>query len=68
LFGRFHLATSGAGHVFTPNPWKEFQHCCFAQQIQSFQPSCMIETVVMLAIGLSMAGVVLGVLTTDESV
>jgi len=28
----------------------------------------MIETVVLLAIGLSMAGVVLGNLTTDESV
>ncbi|MDC3011726.1 hypothetical protein OAZ24_05800 [Synechococcus sp. AH-736-G21] len=39
-----------------------------APQAEHLQQSRMIEAVVMLAIGLSMAGVVLGNLNSDESV
>ena len=51
-----------------PGDGEILQRSGSCQEAQHLQQISMIETVVMLAIGLSMAGVVLGNLSIDKSV
>jgi hypothetical protein len=67
LFSCVHLAAPGSPCFFGASDGEGSRNCCLAQENQHVQHSRMIETVVMLVIGLSMAGVVLGTLGTDES-
>ena len=68
LLCSIHLAAPSSIGFFWPGDGEALHNSGSAQEAQHFHQSRMIETVVMLAIGLSMAGVVLGALTTDESV
>ena len=68
LFSSIHLAAPVAIRFL----WTGDGYCIrcggSAQDAEHLHQSRMIEAVVMLAIGLSMAGVVLGNLNNDESV
>ena len=68
LLSSIHLAAPGAICFLWPGDGEAI--CCggSAQDAERLHKSRMIEAVVMLAIGLSMAGVVLGNLNNDESV
>ena len=68
LLSSIHLAAPGAIRFLWPGD--DETYCCggSAQDAEHLHQSRMIEAVVMLAIGLSMAGVVLGNLNNDESV
>ena len=68
LLSSIHLAAPSAIRFFWPGDGEAVYRGGFAQETEHLQQSCMIEAVVMLAIGLSMAGVVLGNLNNDESV
>ena len=68
LLSSIHLAAPGAIRFFWPGNGKAFRCGGSAQYAEHLHQSRMIEAVVMLAIGLSMAGVVLGNLNNDESV
>ena len=68
LFSSLHLAAPGPIRFFGASSGEALQPCCSAQQTEHLSRRCMIETVVMLAIGLSMAGVVFGNLSADKSV
>ena len=67
LLSCVHLAAPGSISIFGASDGEASRNCCLAQENQHVQHSRMIETVVMLVIGLSMAGVVLGTLGADES-
>ena len=67
LLSCVHLAAPGSTRFFGTSDGEGSRNCWLAQENQHVQHSRMIETVVMLVIGLSMAGVVLGTLGTDES-
>ena len=67
LFSCVNLAAPGSPCFFGARDGEVSRNCWLAQEIQHVRHSRMIETVVMLVIGLSMAGVVLGTLGTDES-
>ena len=68
LLSSIHLAAPGASRFL----WTGDGFCIRcggpAQDAEHLHQNRMIEAVVMLAIGLSMAGVVLGNLNNDESV
>ena len=68
LLSGVHLAAPGSSVFSSSSRGEAINSRRCSQQDQQIKRSCMIETVVVLALGLSMAGVVLGVLTTDESV
>ena len=68
LLSSIHLAAPGASRFFWPDDGYGIRCCGSAQDAEHLHQSRMIEAVVMLAIGLSMAGVVLGNLNSDESV
>ena len=68
LFSSIHLAAPGAIRFLWPGDVKPYRCGGSAQDAEHLHQNRMIEAVVMLAIGLSMAGVVLGNLNNDESV
>ena len=68
LLSSIHLAAPGAIRFFWPGKSEGLHRGSSAQDAEHLQQIRMIEAVVMLAIGLSMAGVVLGNLNNDESV
>ena len=68
LFSSIHLAAPGAIRFLWPGDGEGLHRGASAQDAEHLHQSRMIEAVVMLAIGLSMAGVVLGNLNDDESV
>ena len=68
LLSSIHLAAPGAIRFLWPGEGESFRGGASAQNAEHLHQSRMIEAVVMLAIGLSMASVVLGNLNNDESV
>ena len=68
LLSSIHLAAPGAIRFLWPGDGYGIRCGGSAQDAEHLHQSRMIEAVVMLAIGLSMAGVVLGNLNNDESV
>ena len=68
LFSSIHLAAPGAIRFLWPGDGYCIRCGGSAQDAEHLHQNRMIEAVVMLAIGLSMAGVVLGNLNSDESV
>ena len=68
LLSSIHLAAPGAIRFFRSVDSEGLYRGGSAQDAEHLHQSRMIEAVVMLAIGLSMAGVVLGNLNNDESV
>ena len=68
LLSSIHLAAPGASRFFCSGDREGLHRGGSAQDAEHLYQSRMIEAVVMLAIGLSMAGVVLGNLNNDESV
>ena len=68
LFSSIHLAAPGAIRFLWPGDGEASRCGGSAQDAEHLYQNRMIEAVVMLAIGLSMAGVVLGNLNNDESV
>ena len=68
LLSSIHLAAPGAIRFFWTGERYGFRCGGSAQDAEHLHQSRMIEAVVMLAIGLSMAGVVLGNLNNDEPV
>jgi len=68
LFSSIHLAASAAIRFLWPGEGEVLRCGASAQDAERLHQNRMIEAVVMLAIGLSMAGVVLGNLNNDESV
>ena len=68
LLSSIHLAASSSIRFVWSGDGKAFPRSGSAQDAEHHQQSRVIEAVVMLAIGLSMAGVVLGNLNDDESV
>ena len=68
LFSSIHLAAPGAIRFLWPGEGEVLRCGASAQDAERLHQNLMIEAVVMLAIGLSMAGVVLGNLNNDESV
>ena len=68
LLSSIHLAAPGASRFLWPGDSEAIRCGGSAQDAEHLHQSRMIEAVVMLAIGLSMAGVVLGNLNNDESV
>ena len=67
LFSRIHLAAPCSTCFFWPGEGEAFFCTVTSQEAKRLQQGRMIEAVVMLAIGLSMAGVVLGNLNNDQS-
>ena len=68
LLSSLYLAAPGAIRFFWPGNGEALRCGSSAQDVEHLHQSRMIEAVVMLAIGLSMAGMVLGNLNNDESV
>ena len=68
LLSSIHLAAPSSIRLFWSGDGEAFFHRGSAQDAEHHQQSRVIETVVMLAIGLSMASVVLGNLNNNESV
>jgi len=68
LLSSIHLAAPGASRFFCSGDCYGIRCGGSAQDAEHLHQNRMIEAVVMLAIGLSMAGVVLGNLNNDESV
>ena len=68
LFSSIHLAAPGAIRFLWPGEGEAFRCGASAQDAEHLYQNRMIEAVVLLAVGLSMAGVVLGNLNNDESV
>ena len=68
LFSSIHLAAPGVIRFLWPGEGEALRCGASAQDAEHLHQNRMIEAVVMLAIGLSMAGVVLGNLNNDESV
>ncbi len=68
LLSSIHLAAPGAIRFLWTVDGEVLRSGASAQDAEHLHQSRMIEAVVMLAIGLSMAGVVLGNLNNDESV
>ena len=68
LLSSIHLAAPGAIRFLWPGDGEASRCGGSAQDAEHLHQNRMIEVVVMLAIGLSMAGVVLGNLNNDESV
>ncbi|WP_392345417.1 hypothetical protein [Parasynechococcus sp.] len=68
LLSSIHLAAPSSICFFWPGDGQALHRGGSAQEAKHFQQSRMIELVVMLAIALSMVGVVLGNLNDDESV
>ena len=68
LLSSIHLAAPGASRFLWSGDGYGIRCGGSAQDAEHLHQSRMIEAVVMLAIGLSMAGVVLGNLNNDESV
>ena len=68
LFSSIHLAAQSSIRFFWSADGEALYRGGSAQDSAHLHQSRMIEAVVMLAIGLSMAGVVLGNLNSDESV
>ena len=68
LLSSIHLAAPSSICFFWPGDGEAFRCGGSDQDAKHLYQSRMIEAVVMLAIGLSMAGVVLGNLNNDESV
>jgi len=68
LLSSIYLATPGAIRFLWPGDCEPIRCGGSAQESEHLHQSRMIEAVVMLAIGLSMAGVVFGNLHNDESV
>lgn len=68
LLSSIHLAAPGAIRFLWPGDGEGLHRGGSAQDAEHLHQSRMIEAVVMLAIGLSMAGMVLGNLNNDESV
>ena len=68
LLSSIHLAAPGASRFFCSGDSEGLHRGGSAQDAEHLHQSRMIEAVVMLAIGLSMAGVVLGNLNNDEPV
>ncbi|MEC9452282.1 MAG: hypothetical protein VYB06_02375 [Cyanobacteriota bacterium] len=68
LLSSIHLAAPGAIRFLWTGDGYGSRCGGSAQDAEHLHQSRMIEAVVMLAIGLSMAGVVLGNLNNDESV
>ena len=68
LLSSIHLAAPSAIRFVWPGDSEALHRGGSVQEAEHLQHSRMIEAVVMFAIGLSMAGVVLGNLNNDESV
>ena len=68
LLSSIHLAAPSSIRFFWSGDGEAFLRRGSAQDAEHHQQSRVIEAVVMLAIGLSMAGVVLGNLNNDEPV
>ena len=68
LLSSIHLAAPGTNRFLRTGDGYCIRCGGSAQDAEHLHQSRMIEAVVMLAIGLSMAGVVLGNLNNDESV
>jgi len=68
MLSSIHLAAPGSIRFLWTGDGYSIRCGGSAQDAQHLHQSRMIEAVVMLAIGLSMAGVVLGNLNNDESV
>lgn len=68
LLSSIHLAAPVAIRFLWPSDGEGLHRGGSAQDAEHLHQSRMIEAVVMLAIGLSMAGMVLGNLNNDESV
>ena len=68
LLSSIHLAAPSAIRFLWPGEGEALRCGASAQDAEHRYQSRMIEAVVMLTIGLSMAGVVLGNLNNDESV
>ena len=68
LLSSIHLASPSASRFFCSGDGEGLNRGGSAQDAEHLYQGRMIEAVVMLAIGLSMAGVVLGNLNNDEPV
>ena len=68
LLSSIHLAAPSSIRFFWSGDGQALYRGGSAQAAEHLHQSRMIEAVVMLAIGLSMAGVVLGNLNSDKSV
>ena len=68
LFSSIHLAAPSSICFFWPGDGEALHRSGSAQEDEHLQQIRVIEAVVMLAIGLSMAGVVFGNLNNDQSV
>jgi len=68
LLSSIHLAAPSSIRLFWSGDGEAFLRRGSAQDAEHHQQSRVIEAVVMLAIGLSMASVVLGNLNNNESV
>ena len=68
LLSSIYLAAPGSIRFLWPGEGEVLRFGGSAQDAEHLHQNRMIEAVVMLAIGLSMAGVVLGNLNNDESV
>ncbi|MDC3185883.1 hypothetical protein OBA47_01445 [bacterium] len=68
LLSRIHVAAAKPARFIRPGDGEILNRSGSCQETNHIQQIRMIETVVMLSIGLSMAGVVLGNLRIDESV
>ena len=68
LLSSIHLAASSSTRFFWSGQDEALYRGVSAQDAEHLHQSRMIEVAVMLAIGLSMAGMVLGNLTNDQSV
>ncbi|WP_156915500.1 hypothetical protein [Synechococcus sp. WH 8109] len=68
LLSSIHLAAPGAIRFLWRGDVEAIRRGVSAQDAEHLHQSRMIEAVVMLAIGLSMAGMVFGNLNNDESV
>ena len=66
LLSSIHLAAPGAIRSFWPGDVEAFRCGSSVQDLEHLHQTRMIEAVVMLAIGLSMAGMVFGNLNNDE--
>jgi hypothetical protein len=68
LLSSIHLAAPSSIRFFWSGEVKSLYRGGSAQDAEHLHQTRMMEAIVMLAIGLSMAGVVLGNLNSDESV
>ena len=68
LLSSIHLAAPGSSRFFCSGDGEGLHRGGSAKDAEHLYQGRMIEAVVMLAIGLSMAGVVLGNLNNDEPV